>query len=184
MTTGAYLPLIGNDNIVSVLDTSAVEMVQGTINGTVANGRKGTQKTQLLIALNGSATTAVPATTAAALCSMVVKCPPGFATPASNGLDGYDYSKLLPDIRASVVCSAFTHTAGAFPVDITALLTAIATAPANVPSIEGRVTAVGAPDEDNPNGTLTISFAGAMTTAAVANALLLATVDFGASVAN
>lgn len=181
---GSYIPLIGGGNLVSIVDTAAAAIAPGTVNGTVVAGRPGTQRTRLLVALDNAATPDVPATTAAALFTMVLNCPPGFSTPASNGTDGFDYSQILPSVRAECIAENFTVTGAAWPVDVTALLAELVEFPPNTTSIVGRITAMGAPSTSAPYGTMTVIFTGAATVASVTDALILVDIDFGSSAAN
>lgn len=181
---GSYLPLVGVNNVVSLVDTGAAAIARATVNGVEVEGREGSMKTVLLVALDNAATPDIPATTAAALFTLVVECPPGFVTPADSGADGYDYSKLLPVVTAECIAENFTVTGAAWPVDMTALLAELVEFPPNTTSVVGRLTAVSAPTASRPYGTMTFVFTGAATTGSVTDALVRVTVDFGASVAN
>lgn len=181
---GTYISLIGVDNVVSLVDTAPAAILRGTVNGVEVDGRPGQVKTSLLVALDGAATPDVPATTAAALFTLVVACPPGFATPASAGENGFDYSALLPEVTAECIAENFNVVAAAWPVTMTALLAEMVEFPPNLTSVVGRLTAMAAPSTANPYGTLTYVFTGAATTASVSDALVRVTVDFGASLSN
>ncbi len=181
---GSFIPLVGIDNVVSIVDTAPAAIARGTVDGTTVAGRPGTQRTVLLVALDNAATPDIPATTAAALFTLVVNCPPGFATPASNATNGTDYSKLLPVIRAECLAENFAVVGAAWPEDVTLLLAELVEFPPNLTSVVGRITAVGAPSTSAPYGTMTVIFTGAATTASVSDALVLVDIDFGSSAGN
>lgn len=192
MTVGSYIPLIGGDNVAAVFDPTGIllgSMTVGTINAVAAEGRSGSLRTSLLVALDEASVQNVPATTAALLFSVKVACPPGFSTPATANLVGFDYSQLMPDVHAECLAGGFLVPGGVWPSTIEALVTAEAAFAANTVSIVGRLVDVGYPTAPGANpaypyGTLTYAFTGAATVAAVNNALISVSFDFGASVAS
>lgn len=189
---GSYLPLIGSNNIVSVIDSAPDPMLNATINNgssaVPAEGRVGSLRTSLLVSLNDSEANEVPLAIAGLLFTVTVACPAGFLTPTAN-LVGFDYSQLLPDVRAACVCGGFIANDGVWPNTLETLITAQLAFPANLTAIAGRITAVGYPtaagaSPSYPYGTLTYAFTGAASTAAVIDALIAVSIDFGASAAS
>ncbi len=180
----SYIPLIGADNVIAVTASGGVAGTRGTINGVAKSGRPGQMRTALLVAMDDSAVPDIPATTSVLLFSVKIACPPGFSTGTDPGTDGFDYSALMPFVRAECIAKDFESPAGVWPVDITAFLAEEATLPPNITQVSGRLTEVGVPTTTYPYGTLTFAFSGAATTAAVTNALVQVMIDFGAGVAN
>lgn len=179
---GAYIPLIGGGNVVSLVDTGAAAFLNGTINGTVVTGRPGNMKTVLLVGMDNAATPDIPVTTAAALFTLRVAVPAGFPMPDAAS-DNFDYSALLPQVTATAIARDFTLSSAAFPATLAAFYGDNA-APDNLATIYGRLSAISVPDTTHPYGTLTFAFEGAASTAAITDALVQVVVDFGASVAS
>jgi hypothetical protein len=181
MTTGTYLPLIGGENLVSVLDGADAAMLQAQIvPGTPANGRAGNVKTSLLLALSG-ASPANLTTTNADLASLTIVAPPSAPVPALGA--GGDYSLILPSLRASVLSDAFAPTGVLWPNGLTAFFAGCSPI-ANTSSLYLNLTAAAVPSTPYPYGTYTFSLQGLANTASILLPLILIEIDFGASASN
>jgi len=182
---GSYLPLVGGNNIVSISDSAVVPVAfaPATINGVQAQGRAGSLKTSLLVALNGSFKPDLPLV-AGSLLTLTLACPPGFLAPASAGLVGYDYSELLVNASGSLIGTGFVAAAGAWPDNFTLFATGSHLLPTNVSQLTLSAFAVAAPSADYQYGTITYLIGGQSSTAPAADALLSLSFDFGASITN
>ena len=169
----SYIPLIGNDNIVSVKsDDGSTDIVAGTINGLAVSGRSGSMKTSILLSMNFDESNGPKF-------FIEVACPASFSTPASNAAP-FDYTQLLPIATASIVAEGLGPDP-IWPANLDALV-----AGGGVTEnyqLDGRLFAATPPSSAYPYGTLTFQFYGGSSDP-IGGALVSATIDFGASVSN
>lgn len=186
MTQGTYLPLVGADNLIYVKDGGGVLCLPGTINGVAAAGRPGNVKTSLLLALeDATGHNIIPIAGTAALASVAVALPSGFAVPTPTNLAGFDYSAWLPVLRASVIAAPYIGSAvGAWETNLATFASEAAAAPANLANLFLALSAVTAPNTTYPYGQAVFTLSGKAVTADIVSPLIQVTIDFSASVAN
>lgn len=177
----SYIPVIGNDNLVSVRESDDTPVSPGTINGAAVLGRLGTMKTSLLVAMQNSISSTTPET----LLRVEIACPPGFVTPAANSLVGFDYTKLFP--VATVQILGVNFEAGD-PTDLAwppSLSDFFELSEANtLVQLTIRPIEANPPSATYPYGTLTYEVSGATQGGSAGAALIAVTIDFGASSSN
>jgi hypothetical protein len=177
----SYIPIIGNDNLVSVkMSDGTTPLAAGTIAGAAVLGRPGSMKTSLLVAMQNALST-----TAAVLFYVEVACPAGFSTPLSNAAD-FNYSQLLPVVSAAVLAESFSP-GGPPDSDWPATLddfTGFPSPVSNVTQVAGRLSAATPPSSAHPYGSLTYEFSGASMNSTISGSLICATIDFSSSSSN
>jgi hypothetical protein len=149
--------------------------------GTFANGRAGSSKTSLLLALSGAAPADLT-TTNADLAKIVIAAPYSNPVPASLAAGG-DYSLIMPAMRASLLSDAFAPTGVLWPNGLTAFFGGCSQV-ANTSSLYLNLTAAAVPNTAHPYGTYTFSLQGLANTASILLPLILVEIDFGSSSAN
>lgn len=178
----SYIPVIGNDNLVSVRESDDTPVSPGTINGAAVSGRQGVMKTSLLVSMQNAINNATPE----AILRVQVACPPGFSTPNPDSLVGFDYTELLPVVSAQAVCKDFTTgdvPELAWPAS---LLDFYATSGLvdTLVQLTARLINATPPTPTYPYGTLTYEFAASSAPGSFGSGLIAVTIDFGASSAN